>query len=61
MLMVLGGAALVTHMSAGFLGVANVKHVLELPTAIALQTVYAPCNRIDLYETHWVLLERCCG
>jgi len=34
--MVLGGAALVAKMSAGFLGVRDVKHMLELPAAVTL-------------------------
>ena len=58
--MVLGDTALAAHMHERFRLVLNAELMLKLTAAVTLQTMDAPCNRIDLYETHWVLLERCC-
>ena len=52
MLMVLGDTALAAHMHERFRLVLNAELMLKLPAAVTLQTVNAPCNRIDLYETH---------
>ena len=60
MFMVLGDAALAAHMHERFRLVLDAELMLKLTAAIALQTMDAPCDWINLYETHLLLLERCC-